>query len=374
MKRLLLLLAGLLLVCPAYAETAPKAATLVRSSFAGGGYEYTALAEDPSIVAISSVRDSGGQEGEIVAGAAYDVVFTFTGLRPGETAVWLLGRSPILENDDTLYSVKADEALNVTLTPVRALSTFYLYRSGEIYTPSWHISREKDGYRASVNEGPEQRIGTDAAEALMRVIEKWDVAAWNGFHGSRDFVLDGESFWLEIGLTDGTKILAQGDNIFPAHYFEAVSEMQAILDGIAFLPDGTANASPKEETAMEKTAPTLIIEANGHAFSAVLEENASAQALIEKLGEGAVEINLKDFGHFEKVGPLPWSLPRCDENITTAPGDVILYQGNQITVYYDENTWDFTRLAKIPGVTKDDLLAVFGEGNVAVRFRIEGNE
>jgi len=87
-----------------------------------------------------------------------------------------------------------------------------------------------------------------------------------------------------------------------------------------------------------------------------------------------VELELHDYGSFEKVGPLPWDLPRNDESITTVPGDVILYQGNQITIYYDENTWNFTRLAKIGNVTKDELLEVFGPGNVTVTCWIEWNE
>ena len=56
------------------------------------------------------------------------------------------------------------------------------------------------------------------------------------------------------------------------------------------------------------------------------------------------------------------------------PGDVILYQGNQITIYYDKNTWDFTRLAKIEGVTKEDLLDVFGESDVTVKLWVEWSE
>ena len=83
---------------------------------------------------------------------------------------------------------------------------------------------------------------------------------------------------------------------------------------------------------------------------------------------------MHDYGHFEKVGPLPWDLPRADETITTRPGDVILYQGNQITVYYDQNTWDFTRLARIEDVTREELLSAFGEGDVKVILWIEWSE
>ena len=56
------------------------------------------------------------------------------------------------------------------------------------------------------------------------------------------------------------------------------------------------------------------------------------------------------------------------------PGDIILYQGNQICVYYDENTWNFTRLAKINYVTKEDLLKTLGEGDVTVSFWLEWSE
>ncbi len=120
--------------------------------------------------------------------------------------------------------------------------------------------------------------------------------------------------------------------------------------------------------------PTLVISANGKVFYAHPEDNASAQALIKKLSGGPVEIEMHDYGHFEKVGPLPWDLPRTDETITTEPGDVILYQGNQITIYYDQNTWDFTRLARIEDVTREELLSAFGEGDVKVELWIEWGE
>jgi len=131
---------------------------------------------------------------------------------------------------------------------------------------------------------------------------------------------------------------------------------------------------PSGETAGEAEAisvPVLCIEAGGAVFYADFEDNSSAEAFIEKLEQGEIELALHDYGSFEKVGPLPWPLPRNDETITTAPGDVILYQGDQITIYYDENTWSFTRLARIRGAAKETLLEVFGDGDVTVRCRLE---
>ena len=120
--------------------------------------------------------------------------------------------------------------------------------------------------------------------------------------------------------------------------------------------------------------PVLVITAEDKTFYADLEDNSSAEALIERLSSGEVVIDLHDYGSFEKVGSLPWTLPRNDEQITTSPGDIILYKGNQITIYYDTNSWSFTRLAKIGITSKEELLDVLGEGNVTVLLYAEWGE
>ena len=81
----------------------------------------------------------------------------------------------------------------------------------------------------SVSEEPAEPFSDVAAKALMDVIDRYDVASWDGFAESRDYVLDGEGFWLEITLTDGTRVLARGDNAFPEHYFDAMGEMWETL-------------------------------------------------------------------------------------------------------------------------------------------------
>lgn len=98
------------------------------------------------------------------------------------------------------------------------------------------------------------------------------------------------------------------------------------------------------------------------------ENNSSAEAFIELLRKDDLTVNMNDYGDFEKVGSIGTTLPRNDERITTVPGDVILYQGNQITIYYDTNTWSFTRLGKVQNVEK--LKSILGDGNVTVRFSL----
>ena len=135
--------------------------------------------------------------------------------------------------------------------------------------------------------------------------------------------------------------------------------------------------SPEEREAIAaaiRPVPVLIIETEGGRFTASFEKNSSADALAEALSREPITIGMHDYGGFEKVGDLPWELPRNDERITAKPGDVILYQGRQLTVYYGTNTWDFTRVARIDSVTGEELLEAFGEGDVSVTFRVEWSE
>lgn len=80
---------------------------------------------------------------------------------------------------------------------------------------------------------------------------------------------------------------------------------------------------------------------------------------------------MSDYGNMEKMGPIGKDLPTNDEEITTKAGDLILYQGNSLVIYYDENSWNFTRLGKIEGVTGEELLDAFGDGDVTVTFSLQ---
>lgn len=100
------------------------------------------------------------------------------------------------------------------------------------------------------------------------------------------------------------------------------------------------------------------------------EDNSSAEAFIELLKRGDIAVAMHDYGGFEKVGPLGASIPTNDERITTEPGDLILYQGNQITIYYDTNTWSFTRLGKVQGMTAEQIREVLGDGDPTVVFSL----
>ena len=123
-------------------------------------------------------------------------------------------------------------------------------------------------------------------------------------------------------------------------------------------PAKTASGSSAEVSSM-----TIRIAVNGHNLTATLADNSSSRALVELLKDGEITVNAHDYGSFEKVGSLPRSLPRNDEDITTSAGDIILYQGSSICFYYSTNSWDFTRLGRIDGSEKLDLRDIYGSGD-----------
>ena len=129
-----------------------------------------------------------------------------------------------------------------------------------------------------------------------------------------------------------------------------------------------AETMGEETIASSKEASILNIKVGDQTLLAVWEEHSSAEAFRELLAQGPLTVEMEDYGGFEKVGDLGPTLPRNDARITTQPGDVILYQGNQITIYYGTNTWNFTRLARIadPGSLQEAL----GEGTVSVTFSL----
>lgn len=125
-----------------------------------------------------------------------------------------------------------------------------------------------------------------------------------------------------------------------------------------------------ENNAQEGMSGMLNITVNGTTLTATLADNSSAQALRELLTGGPRTIQMHDYANMEKVGPLGQSLPTNNEQINTQAGDIILYQGNQIVIYYDTNSWNFTRLGKINGVSAQELREILGSGDVSVTLSL----
>ena len=149
-------------------------------------------------------------------------------------------------------------------------------------------------------------------------------------------------------------------NQLPGKRFSGSASEKSVSDWISTLD------LPKQTTDTR-----ISIAVNNHTLMATLADNSSAKAFAELLNDSPLTLDLHDYGNFEKTGSLPQTLPRNDEPIDTDFGDLILYQGNQFVLYYDKNSWTFTRLGHLDSsVTKEELKSILGEGNVTVTISL----
>ena len=115
----------------------------------------------------------------------------------------------------------------------------------------------------------------------------------------------------------------------------------------------------------------IQIQVGDSILSATLADNPSAKAFADLLAQGPVTVEMADYGGFEKVGALPEALVQTNEDITAQPGDLILYQGQQVVIYYGENSYSLTRLGRIDGISQQDLMALLGPADVRVTFSFD---
>ena len=121
----------------------------------------------------------------------------------------------------------------------------------------------------------------------------------------------------------------------------------------------------------EKEATKMNISVNDHMLKATLADTQAAKELASLLKKGSIMLTLNEYGSFEKVGELPQSLTKSDEQITSQPGDIMLYQGSQMTIFYGSNTWSYTRLGKIENISEKELAEIFGSGDITVTLSLD---
>ena len=100
------------------------------------------------------------------------------------------------------------------------------------------------------------------------------------------------------------------------------------------------------------------------------EDNASVEALKTLAVEG-LTIEMSMYGGFEQVGSIGQSLPRDDRQTTTTSGDIVLYSGNQLVVFYGSNSWAYTRLGHITDQTPAQMKALLGNGDVTITLSMK---
>ena len=124
---------------------------------------------------------------------------------------------------------------------------------------------------------------------------------------------------------------------------------------------------------MASSQTKVLLKVGGNTMTATLTDNEATRELTKLLEQGDITIRMSDHGGFEKVGALPQSLPTSNTQITTVPGDIMLYQGNQMVIFYGSNSWNYTRLGPIDGATMSNLLQFLGNGDITLTLSLESS-
>lgn len=124
----------------------------------------------------------------------------------------------------------------------------------------------------------------------------------------------------------------------------------AVSDTPTAPPDSnSSDVQPPEETAEGESASdqTITLYVNGTEIPVQWEENQAVEDLKALLADGELTIQTQAYGGFEQVGSLPQTLTTDDVQMTTAPGDIVLYNSNSIVLFYGSNTWSYTKLGRM---------------------------
>ena len=124
---------------------------------------------------------------------------------------------------------------------------------------------------------------------------------------------------------------------------------------------------------MASSQTKVLLKVGGNTMTATLTDNEATRELTKLLEHGDLTIRMSDYGGFEKVGALPQSLPTSNTQITTDPGDIMLYQGNQMVIFYGSNSWSYTRLGKIDGATTSNLRQFLGNGDITLTLSLDSS-
>ena len=155
------------------------------------------------------------------------------------------------------------------------------------------------------------------------------------------------------------------------------------------VPDGTENPIstyvPSTETQPEKPGfsaktdapveeepalvPTLMLSIDGTPVTVLWEDNKTVSELLTAVQNSAIEVSASRYGGFEQVGSLPQSFSRNDVQTTTQPGDIVLYSGNQLVLFFGSNSWSYTRLGYIEGLSTDELTALLDKDMAVIEIK-----
>ena len=132
------------------------------------------------------------------------------------------------------------------------------------------------------------------------------------------------------------------------------------------ITDAATETQTAADTEKDNTKSMLELTINGTPVSVKWEDNESVQALRELAAKEPITVQMSMYGGFEQVGALGTSIARNDVQTTTSAGDIVLYSGSNIVIFYGSNSWAYTRLGRITEITDSELAELLGNNDVTI--------
>lgn len=148
---------------------------------------------------------------------------------------------------------------------------------------------------------------------------------------------------------------------------EAKAEDQAEPEQVSEVIKDDSQPEVEEEKG-EQTEMKMNVQVGDYTFTATLENNTAVKELTDMMKDGPITIQMSDYSGFEKVGSLGTSLTASDSQTTTNAGDIVLYNGNNIVMFYGSNSWSYTRIGRIDDLT--DWEKALGSGSITAVFTL----
>lgn len=137
------------------------------------------------------------------------------------------------------------------------------------------------------------------------------------------------------------------------------------------LTEATPALEAEQTEITEEAEPAMKLKINDTELEVLWEDNESVEALFNLVTAEPLTVSMSMYGGFEQVGSIGSSLPRNDVQTTTSAGDIVLYSGSQIVIFYGSNSWAYTRLGRIQGLSANELDELLGNGAVSLTLYTE---
>ena len=156
-----------------------------------------------------------------------------------------------------------------------------------------------------------------------------------------------------------------GHEFFGQPFEDAMSYILPYLEG------QLSGERVSETSESEEAEAMLQMTIGGIPVEVEWEDNESVETLKQLCREEPLAIQMSMYGGFEQVGSIGQSMPRNDSQTTTQAGDIVLYSGDQIVIFYGSNSWAYTRLGHITDKTDEELAELLGSGDVTITVEMK---